>query len=91
MITKPAVRSFRRQSRPSVFVGARRNSSPAALLLLRAGHSERTMAEHKASSAEAVAPLFSPDSQRIYFKGDRLANPPSTACTSKTSQKTDAA
>ena len=55
----------------SVFVGASRNSSPAVLLLLRAGHSERTMAEHKASHAEAVAPLFSPDSQRIYFQSDR--------------------
>jgi Tol biopolymer transport system component len=55
----------------SVFVGASRNASPVVLLLLRAGHSERTMCEHKASNAEAVAPLFSPDSQRIYFQSDR--------------------
>ena len=60
---------------PSVFVGASRNSSPAVLLLLRAGHSERTMCEHKASNAEAVAPLFSPDSQRIYFQSDRHGKP----------------
>ena len=33
------------------------------------------MAEHKASSAEAVAPLFSPDSQRIYFQSDRHGKP----------------
>jgi oligogalacturonide lyase len=59
----------------SVFVGASRNTSPAVLLLLRAGHSERTMAEHKASNAEAVAPLFSPDSQRIYFQSDRHGKP----------------
>jgi oligogalacturonide lyase len=59
----------------SVFVGASRNSSPAVLLLLRAGHSERTMAEHKSSKAEAVAPLFSPDSQRIYFQSDRHGKP----------------
>jgi oligogalacturonide lyase len=39
--------------------------------LLRAGASERTMCEHKADNAEAVAPLFSPDSQRIYFQSDR--------------------
>jgi oligogalacturonide lyase len=55
----------------SVFVGASRNTSSAVLLLLRAGRSERTMCEHKASNAEAVAPLFSPDSQRIYFQSDR--------------------
>ena len=55
----------------SVFVGASRNTSPAVLLLVRASHSERTMCEHKASNAEAVAPLFSPDSQRIYFQSDR--------------------
>jgi oligogalacturonide lyase len=29
------------------------------------------MCEHKASNPEAVAPLFSPDSQRIYFQSDR--------------------
>jgi oligogalacturonide lyase len=29
------------------------------------------MCEHKASNAEAVAPLFSPDSQRICFQSDR--------------------
>jgi oligogalacturonide lyase len=59
----------------SVFVGASRNTSPAVLLLLRTGHSERTMAEHKASNAEDVAPLFSPDSQHIYFQSDRHGKP----------------
>src|ERR1035437_6897168 len=59
----------------SVFVGASRNVSLAVLLLLRAGHSERTMCEHKASDAAAVAPLFSPDSQRIYFQSDRHGKP----------------
>jgi oligogalacturonide lyase len=59
----------------SVFVGASRNTSPAVLLLLRTGNSERTMAEHKASNAEAVAPLFSPDSQHIYFQSDRHGKP----------------
>ena len=59
----------------SVFVGASRNTSPVVLLLLRAGHSERTLAEHKASNPEAVAPLFAPDSQRIYFQSDRHGKP----------------
>jgi hypothetical protein len=55
----------------SVFVGASRNTSPDILLLLRVAHSERTMCEHKASDPEKVCPLFSPDSQRIYFQSDR--------------------
>ena len=59
----------------SVFVGASRNSSLAVLLLLRAGHSERAMCEHKSSNPEAVAPLFAPDSQRIYFQSDRHGKP----------------
>ena len=59
----------------SVFVGASRNTSPAVLLLLRATQSERTMCEHKASNPAAVAPLFSPDSQRIYFQSDRHGKP----------------
>jgi oligogalacturonide lyase len=63
--------SFGANRDASVFVGASRNTSPAVLLLLRAGNRERTMCEHKASNAEAVAPLFSPDSQRIYFQSDR--------------------
>jgi oligogalacturonide lyase len=76
----------------SVFVGASRNTSPAVLLLLRAGHSERTMAEHKASNAEEVAPLFSPDSQRIYFQSDRHGKPAIYSMhVEKLVEKTDAA
>jgi oligogalacturonide lyase len=68
--------SFGANRDASVFVGASRNiTSPDVLLLLRAGRSERTMCEHKASNAEAVAPLFSPDSQRIYFQSDRHGKP----------------
>ena len=59
----------------SVFVGSSRNASPAVLLLLRAAHSERTLCEHKASKPEWVSPLFSPDSQRIYFQSDRHGKP----------------
>jgi oligogalacturonide lyase len=59
----------------SVFVGAsRNNASPAVLLFLRAAHSERTLCEHK-SRAAWVAPVFSPDSQRIYFQSDRHGKP----------------
>jgi oligogalacturonide lyase len=67
--------SFGANRDTSVFVGASRNhASPAVLLFLRVAHSERTLCEHK-SRAEWVAPLFSPDSQRIYFQSDRHGKP----------------
>jgi oligogalacturonide lyase len=67
--------SFDSNRDASVFVGAsRNNASPAVLLFVRAGHSERTLCEHK-SRAEWVAPVFSPDSQRIYFQSDRHGKP----------------
>ena len=76
----------------TVFVGASRNVSPAVLLLLRAAHSERTMCEHKSSNPEAVAPLFSPDSQRIYFQSDRHGKPAIYSVhVEKLVEKTDAA
>jgi oligogalacturonide lyase len=56
----------------SVFVGASRNAaSPTVLLLLRVTRREFTICEHKASHPEAVEPMFSPDSQRVYFQSDR--------------------
>ncbi len=56
----------------SVFVGASRNGgSPTVLLLLRVTRREFTICEHKATHPEAVAPIFSPDSQRVYFQSDR--------------------
>ena len=56
----------------SVFAGASQNkASPTILLLLRVTRRELTMCEHKASDARTVAPIFSPDSQRIYFQSDR--------------------
>jgi oligogalacturonide lyase len=60
----------------SVFVGASRNrASPTVLLLLRITRRELTICEHKASHAEAVAPRFAPDSQRVYFETDRDGKP----------------
>jgi Tol biopolymer transport system component len=60
----------------SVFVGASRNAaSPMVLLLLRGSRRERTLCEHKASHPDAVAPIFAPDAQRIYFQSDRHGNP----------------
>ena len=60
----------------SVFVGASRNvASPYILLMLRVTQRERTLCEHKSSTPETVAPMFSPDSQRIYFQSDRDGKP----------------
>jgi len=56
----------------SVFVGASSNRvSPHILLLLRASRRELTLCEHRASDPAQVAPIFSPDSQRVYFQSDR--------------------
>jgi oligogalacturonide lyase len=60
----------------SVFVGASRNAaSPVVLILLRVTRRELTLCEHKASHPETVAPVFAPDSQRIYFQSDRDGKP----------------
>jgi oligogalacturonide lyase len=60
----------------SVFVGASRNvASPVILILLRVTRRELTLCEHKASHPETVAPMFSPDAQRIYFQSDRDGKP----------------
>ena len=67
--------SFGANRDSNVFAGAsRNNASPAVLLFLRAAHAERTLCEHK-SRAEWVAPVFSPDSQRVYFQTDRHGKP----------------
>ena len=60
----------------TVFVGASRNiASPYVLILLRVTHRELTLCEHKASHPETVNPMFSPDSQRIFFQSDRHGKP----------------
>jgi oligogalacturonide lyase len=65
---------FNRDS--SVFVGASRNqASPTVLLLLRVTRREFSLCEHKASRPEMTAPIFAPDSQRIYFQSDRHGKP----------------
>lgn len=56
----------------TVFVGASASrASPYVLILLRDVKRELTLCEHKASDASRVAPIFSPNSQRIYFQSDR--------------------
>ena len=56
----------------SVFVGASRSlASPYVLLLLRVARRELTLCEHRSSNPFTVAPVFSPDSQSIFFTSDR--------------------
>jgi oligogalacturonide lyase len=65
---------FNRDS--SVFVGSSSNAaSPTVLLLLRVTRRELTLCEHKSSRPEQTCPIFSPDSQRIYFQSDREGKP----------------
>jgi oligogalacturonide lyase len=68
--------SFAPNGDASVFVGASGNqASPYILLLLRVTRREMTVCEHKASAPAKVAPFFSPDSQRIFFRSDRHGKP----------------
>ncbi|HUA84008.1 MAG TPA: oligogalacturonate lyase family protein [Bryobacteraceae bacterium] len=60
----------------SVFVGASGSkASPYVLLLVRAVGREMTLAEHRASNAAMVAPIFSADSQRVFYVTDRDGKP----------------
>jgi oligogalacturonide lyase len=60
----------------SVFVGASANkASPHILLLLRLTRRELTLCEHRSSSPACVSPVFSYDSQQIFFQSDRDGKP----------------
>lgn len=68
--------SFGRNLDASVFVGASGSkASPHVLILVRAVKRELTLCEHKASDPRSVAPVFSPNSRRIYFESDRHGKP----------------
>lgn len=55
----------------SVFVGASRSKAqPDIVLLLRSVGREMVLCEHRARRAESVSPVFSPNSQRVYFQSD---------------------
>jgi len=63
-------------SNNSVFVGASQNrASPYVLLLLRIARREFTLCEHRASDPAKVAPIFSADSQFVFFESDRDGKP----------------
>jgi len=67
---------FSPNSDASVFVGASASrASPYVLILLRAARREMALCEHKSEDSSSVSPVFSPDSQRIYFQSDRHGAP----------------
>jgi oligogalacturonide lyase len=63
---------FGRNVDSTVFVGASGSkASPYLLLLVRSVKRELTLCEHKASDPRLVAPVFSPNSQKVFFQSDR--------------------
>jgi len=61
-----------RNADASVFAGASGSkASPYVLLLVRAVKRELTLCEHHASDPAMVCPVFSPNSQRVFFMSDR--------------------
>lgn len=68
--------AFQRNANGSVYVGASRNkAAPCVLVLLRSTRREFTLCEHKSGSPAAAAPVFSPNSQWIFFQSDRDGKP----------------
>jgi oligogalacturonide lyase len=68
--------SFSHNSDASVFAGASSSkAAPYILILLRVTHRELALCEHRSSDPATVAPLFSADSQRVYFQSDRHGKP----------------
>ncbi len=68
--------SFSPNADASVFVGASGSKAqPFILLMLRLVRRELALCEHKSSAVAGVSPVFSPDSQRIFFQSDRHGKP----------------
>ena len=64
--------AFNRNGDSSVFIGASGSkASPYVLLLVRSVKRELTLCEHRASDPRMTAPMFSPNSQRVFFQSDR--------------------
>jgi oligogalacturonide lyase len=68
--------AFGRNADASVFVGASGSKAqPNILLLLRAVKRELTLCQHRASEPASTSPVFSPDSQRIFFQSNMHGKP----------------
>jgi oligogalacturonide lyase len=65
-----------RNADATVFAGASGSkASPYVLLLVRTVKRELTLCEHRASNPGMVMPVFSPNSQRVFFVSDRHGKP----------------
>ena len=68
--------AFARNADASVFAGASGSkASPYILLLARAVRRELTLCEYRASDPSMAAPVFSPNSQQLFFTSDLHGNP----------------
>jgi len=68
--------AFERNGDASVFTGASGSkASPHVLLLVRAVKRELTLCEHRASDPRMVSPIFSPNSQNVFFVSDQHGKP----------------
>lgn len=68
--------AFSANADASVFVGSSMSKAgPYVLLMLRSVRRELAICEHKASDPARVAPVFSPDSQKVFFQSDRHGKP----------------
>jgi len=68
--------SFGANTDTSVFAGASRSlASSYVVILLRVARRELTLCEHRASNPAMVSPIFSPDSQNVFFVSDRHGKP----------------
>jgi oligogalacturonide lyase len=60
----------------SVLVGASESKAgPYVLLLIRSVRREFALCEHKSAEPARVSPVFTPDSQKIFFQSDRHGKP----------------
>lgn len=67
---------FARNADGSVFVGLSASvASPLVLLLLRVTKREFPLCEHRGKNGPTAPPVFTPNSQRIVFPGDRDGKP----------------
>ena len=67
---------FARNIDGSVFVGLSGSvASPLMLLLLRITRREFPLCEHRSKGTPAAPPVFTPNSQRVVFQGDREGKP----------------
>jgi oligogalacturonide lyase len=64
--------SFMPNANASVFLGSSRGkANPSVLIMLRITQRELMLCDHSASDPYQTAPVFAPNSQRIFFQSDR--------------------